>query len=140
MGLPDSSERFPRIGAHSQMAPSARMEMLVCQKLCAMRKALEFRGPHDASERCWEQFWAVGDGEFEMYAAHDLFFEMSSKKLQMVKTIKMFNEPSLEDLTNELVAMEQTLNPILGWQKSCHLDFDLLDMQMYRGLDDLLRN
>ena len=69
------------------------MEMLVMQKLCAFRKALKTGIEAPAWRAAWQQIVVVGDGEFEMHAANDLNYE-TPPEVRM-KTIKMFNEPTL---------------------------------------------
>lgn len=140
--LPDVSSRFPRAKYNPRMRAAERMEMLVQQKVCAMRASLY--GPHAQSAarrgdclRSYGQFWAIGDGTFEMYAAHDLFFESNAPPV--VKTVKFFNEPNMEDLTSELVALKGSLMEVFDYESSVHLDFDELNDEV-ETLVDMLKD
>lgn len=120
---PDPSEITPRQMINPKMlnatATAVRMEMLTLQKAAAMKQALR---KHSELGK-WKQLWAIGDGHFEMFAARNLAFQTDTP---LVKTIKMYDEPDLQCLTDELMDLESSFEQILARTDAVHLDFDEL--------------
>merc|ERR1712031_127883 len=109
------------------------MEVFVQQKLKAFKKA----APSPMQD--YHQLIAVGDGEFEMYAANDIHFSKCMKHAKArLKTIKMYDDPILEVLTAELNVIHGALTELCRRDEDVHLDFDMIDGKEIFSLLDVL--
>jgi hypothetical protein len=114
--LPDVSERHPRSVYMAETNAAYMLEMLVTQKIAAMRAILRDHSPH--------QVIAIGDGDFECVAAHDLCLgdgEHGAQSSWLTKTVKLEPEPSVTEIQNSLNLLTENMGLILGHSDSFHM-------------------
>jgi hypothetical protein len=115
----DISELCPRLAFIHDLGATQSIETLVTQKVWAMRKAI------DATAERVTQIVAVGDGDFECMAAHDLTIQGGNAPA-IAKTVKFCCEPTAEMLVYQLGELKASLGGIVAHRGDAHLDLELL--------------
>jgi hypothetical protein len=114
--MPDVSERHPRSVYMAETNPAYMLEMLVTQKIAAMRAMLKEQNPR--------QVIAIGDGDFECVAAHDLCLddrEGGVPSSRVTKTVKLEPEPTVSEIQESLALITENMQLIVGHADSFHM-------------------
>jgi hypothetical protein len=115
--MPDVSERHPRSVFMPETHPACMLEILVAQKIAAMRDLLKEHSPR--------QVISIGDGDFECVATHDFCLDDrgdgSRPSSWLAKTVKLEPEPSVNDVEQSLGLLAENMELIVGHGDSFHM-------------------
>lgn len=67
---------------------------------------------------------SVGDAEYEYLATIDLYDKMAHSKKKLLKTIRLFPNPSFESLINQLDLLSNSFHKIISCNRHLDLKFD----------------
>jgi hypothetical protein len=133
----DSQEKWSRgfSGAPSYK-DMRRNELLIAQKNAAMMHVIKMKQPNvkcvpssasvstmasldNYSRGAYTQIVAIGDGDCEMIAAHDLALRCSSPIV--TKTVKLMNKPSFPILTSNLGLLADDFGALAAHERDAHV-------------------